>query len=75
VKVTAADIVALLADSTPFAENIVRRQCERLGFELAEVPTSAMPQLVQNVLSVMRQYAEPTAYSIIEGKLRTFLRT
>ncbi len=73
-KATAVDIVSVLGESTPFAENIVRRQCERLGFAFPEIPATALPQVIQNVLAVMRQYAEPTAYVLIEKQLRSLLQ-
>lgn len=59
-----------LRDATPFAEAIVQRQAEHLGYGLDAVPDEAYPTLAARVLMAAKVYLEPTAYARVERALR-----
>jgi hypothetical protein len=63
-------VVDVLDSCTPFGESIVRRQTERLGFSVDTLPDHLLPQLVSNVLVVMKVYLELTSYAVFEERLR-----
>ena len=63
-------LVRALEGLTPFAEAIVRRQAEQLGFTLESVPDTAASALTQRVLVAARVYLEPTAYARVEQSVR-----
>lgn len=66
---TAERLLSALRGLTPFAEAIVQRQAEHLGYTLESVPPEAFKPLAARVLLAARVYLEPTAFAHVEAAL------
>jgi hypothetical protein len=55
---TAAQILAVLAPETPFAEAIIRRQAERLGLSVNALALTDLPRIVPLIIAASQAFVD-----------------